>query len=135
MKFVKKQETIEAVKYEIGLEDGFMDMAGESVPYINTTNGFQNLVEDGDYIVTHPDGHIQCVPAEVFESIYVEYREPAECYVIESFGIDEVLCDSSEESKQLIVNTPRNQVIAARLILSLIIMSCIAFMLLTSLHA
>ena len=73
MKYVKRCDTIDAVEYEIGLEDGFMDMAGESVPYIDTTHGFQNIVEDGDYIVTHSDGHRQCVPAEVFESMYEEW--------------------------------------------------------------
>ena len=95
MKYVKRLEIVDAVTYESGAEDGFMDMAGESVPYIDTTHGFQNIVEDGDYIVTHSDGHRQCVPAEVFESIYVEYREPAECCVIESFGIDNT-CGADE---------------------------------------
>ena len=73
MKYIKKLEIVEAVEYEVGAEDGFMDMAGVSVAYINTTHGFQNIVEDGDYIVTHSDGHRQCVPAEVFESMYEEW--------------------------------------------------------------
>lgn len=50
-------------QYKLGMEDGFMDMAGTTVAYINTTHNFQNIIELGDYILTHEDGHKQAVPA------------------------------------------------------------------------
>ena len=94
MKYVKKLEIVEAVKYERGIEDGFMEMAGESVPYIDTTHGFQNIVEDGDYIVTHSDGHRQCVPAEVFESIYTACQKSS-C----------MLCSSTDRVMRYVTKT------------------------------
>ena len=62
-------------EYKSGMEDGFMDMAGIRVAYINTSHGFQNIVEKGDYIITHIDGHRQAVPASVLDTLLNKLKD------------------------------------------------------------
>ena len=90
MKYIKKLEIVEAVEYEIGLEDGFMEMYHDAddptivwrvqgdgeiavdIPYI-FIDGRNEPIGKDDYIVTDGDGDRTCVPAEVFESMYDEW--------------------------------------------------------------
>lgn len=70
MKFRKKQEVIEAEKFEVEKTpwpDGVVLHAGRHGVF--TLSGFLHIA-DGDWVITNPDGDKRPHTGELFEEIY-----------------------------------------------------------------
>ncbi len=89
-KYIKKQILIDAVKYKIGLEDGFdnIEIATKSgldinsyispfnsnkIPYIKTLEGKHYISKD-DYIITGVEGERYPCKSNIFHKTYTLYK-------------------------------------------------------------
>jgi hypothetical protein len=89
-KYIKKQILVDAVKYKIGLEDGFDDLKtainsgldinnyenplnSDKIPFIKTLEGKHYISKD-DYIITGIEGERYPCKNNIFHKTYTLYK-------------------------------------------------------------
>ncbi len=89
-KYIKKQILVDAVKYRIGLEDGFDDLEtavnsgldiktyinplnSNKIPFIKTLEGKHYISKD-DYIITGMEGERYPCKNSIFHKTYTLYK-------------------------------------------------------------
>jgi hypothetical protein len=73
MQFRKKPVIIEAEQYRSGLEDGFEEVDGKLVPFINTledTDYSKHYITEGDWIITGVKKERYPCKPDIFEMTY-----------------------------------------------------------------
>ena len=71
MKYLRKQDPVEATPYKPGMEDGRRN----GIAYIVVGDLFEMSVREGDYILTFNDGSRSVITKENLERLFEPYIE------------------------------------------------------------
>ena len=71
MKYLRKQDPVEATPYKPGMEDGRLN----GVAYIIVNDMLEMYVHEGDYILTFNDGSRSVITKENLERLFEPYTE------------------------------------------------------------